>query len=87
MIQEGKEMEQTPEQLEWKESEEIILPPKEKYKLVTILIFAVICLVMAIAIYIKDYGYQDFLPGSDYMDNEQIVASVNVNVTNFTEEV
>lgn len=45
--------------------EETVIPRKEKLKVVTILTFAVVCLIVAIGVYINDYGYTDFLPGSE----------------------
>lgn len=35
---------------------------KDKFRAVTLFIFAIICLILAVLVYIKDYGYSEFLP-------------------------
>lgn len=54
--------------------EESFNPGKEKFKVVTIFTFAVICLILAVGVYINDYGYTDFLPGSEIDDTELLTA-------------
>lgn len=66
MLQENKELEQALEriaqdQVQWNKDQKI-----KKHKIITLFVFAFICLALAIIVYIKDYGYRDFLPGSEH---------------------
>lgn len=38
----------------------------KKHNALTLITFAVICLATAFILYIKDYGYQEFLPGDEH---------------------